>query len=90
MDISFDKRKNKELVARRGISFEQVKVLFCRPHHIEPRGSDYPGQEIAIGYVGRKLWTVVFEDIEDDIGPLRWLVTYWPSEPHEKRKYHGT
>jgi uncharacterized DUF497 family protein len=88
MGISYDPAKNVELTTRRGVGFEEVKLIFLKPHYIEPRGGDYSGQSVAIGRLESKLWTVVFEDIEDDLGPLRWLVTFWPSTPTEKRKYH--
>jgi uncharacterized DUF497 family protein len=89
MDISYDPAKNLELIRRRGISFEEVKAIFLKPHFVDARGGDYPGQSIAIGRHKEKLWTIVFEDIEDDLGSLRWLITFWPSTPQEKRKYHN-
>jgi hypothetical protein len=89
MDISYDPDKDLELRFRRGIGFEQIKSLFLKPHFISSRGKVYPGQFYAVGIVNGKLWTVVFEDIEDDLGPLRWLITFWPSTSLEKRKFHN-
>ena len=89
MEISYDSAKNKELLLRRGIGFEHIKNIFLKPYFVDIRGRDYPGQNYAVGLYKEKLWTVIFEDIEDDLGPLRWLVTFWPSTPNEKRKYHN-
>lgn len=89
MDISYDPAKNRELISRRGVSFEDVKNIFLKPHFIEDRGGSYPGQSLAVGFCKGKLWTIVFEDVEDDLGSLRWLITFWPSTPNEKRKYHN-
>ncbi len=88
MDISYDPAKNLELIRRRGISFEEAKTIFLKPHLITPREGDCQGQSLAIGRHKDKLWTIVFEDLEDDLGSLRWLITFWPSTPQEKRKYH--
>ena len=89
MDISYDPAKNEELIRRRGIGFGEIKNIFLQPYYEEPRGGYYPGQTMAIGYYNRKLWTLIYEEIEDDIGQLRWLVTFWPSTTIEKRKYRN-
>lgn len=87
--ISYDSKKDRELLYRRGVGFEEIKTIFSKPHYVEERGGDYIGQCLAIGIYKRKLWTLIFEDIEDDLGPLRWLITFWPSTPTERRKYHN-
>lgn len=86
MYYSFDAEKDAELKKRRGIGFMDVSKLFERKHLIALKTDD-PEQYFAIGWVKNKLWTVVFEDSEDDLGALRWLVTFWPSTTWEKKLY---
>ena len=62
-----------------------LDALVTRPCRVFPRRSDHRNVRIEVG----NLRTLFFEEIEDDLGPLRWLVTFWPSTPNEKRKYHG-
>ena len=87
MDISFDPEKDDELIGRRGIGFEEVMSLFLSPYYVEPNDTPYEGQWKAVGFVDRKLWTLIYEDLTDDIGPLRWLVTFWPSDKVEQERY---
>ncbi len=86
MYFSFDARKDAELRRRRGIGFMSVAKLFARQHIVALKTDD-PEQFFAIGRVDEQLWTVVFEDSEDDLGALRWLVTFWPSTTREKKLY---
>lgn len=86
MYFSFDEEKDEELRKRRGIGFAEVARLFEQKHLIALKADD-PEQFFAIGWVKNKLWTVVFEDSEDDLGSLRWLVTFWPSTTREKQLY---
>jgi uncharacterized DUF497 family protein len=67
MRFSFDPRKSKRLREnpRRGIGFEEVQELFSKPYWLDRR-SDAPGQFLAVGWVGDRLYSVIFEVREDD------------------------
>jgi uncharacterized DUF497 family protein len=84
----FDLRKSKRLRAnpKRGIGFEEARQLFSRPYWIDQR-SDVPEQYVAIGWVGTKLYSVVFEIREDEEGEYLHLVTLWRSTKEEVRLY---
>lgn len=87
MRFSFDPRKSKRLRAnpRRAIGFEEVQELFSRPYWLEQR-SDVPEQYRAIGWVGGRLYSVIFE-FRDDEGEILHLVTLWKSTTEEIRLY---
>ncbi len=76
MRFDFDLRKSRRLRSnpRRGIGFEEVQELFTRPYWLDQR-SDLPEQYRAIGWVGDKLYSVIFEVREDDDGEIFHLVT---------------
>ena len=84
MRFSFDSRKSRRLRAnpRRGIGFEEAQELFSRPYWLEQR-SDMPEQYRAIGWVGDRLYSVIFEIREDDERELFHLVTLWKSTKEE-------
>lgn len=88
MRFSFDPRKSKRLRAnpRRGIGFEEVQELFDRPYWLDQR-SDVPQQFRAIGWVGDRLYSVIFEVREDDEGEVLHLVTLWRATKEEVRLY---
>jgi len=88
MRFHFDPRKSKRLRAnpRRGIGFEEVQELFFRPYWLEQR-SDVPEQYRAIGRVGDRLYSVIFEVREDEEGEILHLVTLWRSTKEEVRLY---
>ena len=88
MRFSFDSRKSRRLRAnpRRGIGFEEAQELFSRPYWLEQR-SDMPEQYRAIGWVGDRLYSVIFEIREDDEGELFHLVTLWKSTEEEIKLY---
>ncbi len=88
MRFSFDPRKSKRLRAnpRRGIGFEEVQELFSRPYWLDQR-SDAPEQYVAIGWVGGRLYSVIFEVREDEEGEILHLVTLWRSTKEEIRLY---
>jgi uncharacterized DUF497 family protein len=87
MRFDFDPRKSKRLRSnpRRGIGFEEVQELFTRPYWLDRR-SDMPEQYRAIGWVGDKLYSVIFE-VRDDDGEIFHLVTLWRSTREEIRIY---
>ena len=88
MRFRFDRRKSKRLRAnpKRGIGFEEACELFSRPYWLDQR-SDVPEQYIAIGWVGNRLYSVIFEVREDEEGEYLHLVTLWKSTKEEIRLY---
>ncbi len=88
MRFSFDLRKSRRLRAnpKRRIGFEEATQLFSQPHWIDRR-TDLPEQYLAIGWVGDRLYSVVFENREDDEGEILHLVTLWMSTKEEIRLY---
>lgn len=88
MRFSFDVRKSKRLREnpRRGIGFEEAQELFSRPYWLDQR-SDVPEQFLAVGWVGDRLYSVIFEVREDDEGEVLHLVTLWKSTKQEIRLY---
>jgi uncharacterized DUF497 family protein len=88
MRFSFDPRKSRRLRAnpRRGIGFEEAQELFSRPYWLDPR-SDAPQQFRAIGWVGDRLYSLIYEVREDEEGEILHLVTLWRSTKEEVRLY---
>lgn len=88
MRFSFDLRKSKRLREnpRRGIGFEEAQELFSKPYWLDQR-SDVPEQFLAVGWVGDRLYSVIFEVREDDEGEILHLVTLWKSTKEEIRLY---
>jgi len=88
MRFEFDPRKSQVLRnnPRRGIGFEEAQEIFSHPYYLDHR-SDEPEQQRAIGWVGERLYTVIFEIREDDIGEYWHLVTLWRSTKQEQQLY---
>jgi len=88
MRFHFDLRKSQRLREnpRRGIGFEEAQEMFTRPYYQDQR-SDLPEQYRAIGWVGDKLYSLIFEIREDDEGELYHLVTLWKSTREEEELY---
>jgi uncharacterized DUF497 family protein len=88
MRFTFDPRKSEHLKAnpRRGIGFEEAQELFSRPYWLEKR-SDVPEQYRAVGWVGGRLYTVIFEIRNNEEGEIFHLVTLWKSTQEEVRIY---
>jgi uncharacterized DUF497 family protein len=86
--FDFDLRKSQRLREnpRRGIGFEEAVEMFARPYYLDQR-SDVPEQYRAIGWVGDRLFTLIFEVREDDEGELYHLVTLWRSTNEEQKLY---
>jgi uncharacterized DUF497 family protein len=84
MRFSFDPRKSRRLRAnsRRAIGFEEARDLFSRPYWLDRR-SDVPEQFLAVGWVGDRLYSVIFELREDEEGEILHLVTLWKSTRKE-------
>jgi uncharacterized DUF497 family protein len=88
--IHFDIRKSERLRnnAKRGIGFEEAQEIFSRPYYLDQR-SDLPEQYRAIGWVGQRLFTVIFEVREDAEGEFHHLVTLWKSTKEEQKLYEN-
>jgi len=88
MRFTFDPRKSRRLRAnpRRRIGFEEAQELFSGPYWLDQR-SDVPEQYRAIGWVGDRLYSVIFEVREDEQGEILHLVTLWRSTKEEVRLY---
>jgi uncharacterized DUF497 family protein len=84
----FDPRKSKQLRAnpKRGIGFEEAQQIFALPYYLDRR-SDFPSQYRAIGWVGERLYSVIFEVREDKNGEYYHLVTLWKSTAEEQELY---
>ena len=88
MRFDFDKSKSRRLREnpKRGIGFEEAHALFSSPYYLDQR-SDVPEQFRAIGWVGERLYTVIFEMREDEAGEYCHLVTLWRSTREERELY---
>ena len=88
MRFHFDVRKSNRLRAnpKRGIGFEEVQEVFSHPYYLDQR-SDLPEQYRAIGWVGERLYTVVFEMREDKKEEYCHLVTLWKATKEEQQLY---
>ena len=73
-------------VVARGIGFEEAQELFSRPYWLDQR-SDVPEQYVAVGWVGDRMYSVIFEIREDKEGEILHLVTLWRSTKEEVRSY---
>ncbi len=88
MRFHFDLRKSRRLRAnpKRGIGFEEVQEIFSHPYYLDCR-SDLPHQYRAIGWVGARLYSLIFEVREDKEGEYSHLVTLWKSTREERALY---
>jgi len=84
----FDPRKSQRLRAnpRRGIGFEESEEIFSHPYYLDRR-SDLPEQFRPIGWVGERLYTVIFEIRGDQEGEYYHLVTLWKATRQEQQLY---
>jgi uncharacterized DUF497 family protein len=88
MRFKFDKHKS-ELLRRnpaRGIGFEEVQILWESPYYLDQR-SEVPEQWRAIGWVGERLYIVIYEERTDRAGEYLHLVTHWKSTKEERKLY---
>ncbi|HJT25754.1 MAG TPA: BrnT family toxin [bacterium] len=88
MRFKFDKRKSEALRRnpKRGIGFEEAREVWESPYYLDQR-SDVPEQWRAIGWVGTRLFTVIYEERSDREGEYVHLVTLWKSTKEERRLY---
>jgi uncharacterized DUF497 family protein len=90
MRFRFDTRKSGKLRAnpKRGIGFEEAREIFERPYYLDER-LDRPEQYRAIGWVGSRLYSLIFEVREDGEGEYYHLVTLWKATREEQQLYEG-
>lgn len=88
MRFSYDLRKSKRLRAnpKRGIGFEEAQEIFTHPYYLDRR-VDQVEQYRAIGRVGGRLYSLIFEVREDHEGEYWHLVTLWRATRKERELY---
>jgi len=88
MRVRFDPQKSKRLRAepKRGVGFEEARAIFDRPYYLDQR-RDIPEQYRAIGWVGARLYSLIFEPREDEEGEYYHLVTLWKATKQERQLY---
>jgi uncharacterized DUF497 family protein len=86
MRFEFDPHKSERLRRTRGIGFEEAQAMFLQPYFLEVR-NDLPLQHIAIGWVGHRLYSLVFEVREDEEGEFYHQVTLWKATREERELY---
>jgi uncharacterized DUF497 family protein len=63
-------------------------MLWESPYYLDQR-SDFPVQWRAIGWVGERLYTVIYEERTDRVGEYIHLVTLWKSTKEERKLYEN-
>lgn len=88
MRFQFDKRKSHRLRSnrKRGIGFEEAQEIFEHPYYLDQR-VDQPEQNRAIGWVGDRLFSLIFESRHDENGEYLHLVTLWRATKEEQSLY---
>jgi uncharacterized DUF497 family protein len=88
MRFLYDLLKSKALKSNpaRAIGFEEAREIWLRPYYLDQR-SEVPEQWRAIGWVGDRLFTVIYEERKDDLGEYVHLVTLWRSTKEERALY---
>ncbi|MEO7029157.1 MAG: BrnT family toxin [Acidobacteriaceae bacterium] len=88
MRFLFDPRKSEKLRSnpKRGIGFEEAQEIFLHPYY-QDRRFDVPEQHRAIGWVGPRLYSLIFEIREDEEGEFSHLVTLWKATREERGLY---
>lgn len=90
MRFHYDPSKSQRLRAnpKRGIGFEEAEEIFLQPYYLDQR-SDFPEQWRAIGWVGDRLYSLIFEirEDEDKDGEYYHFVTLWKSTKEEQELY---
>jgi len=88
MRFYFDARKSQRLRSnsRRGIGFEEAQEIFSHPYYLDQR-LDAAWQYRAIGWVGQRLYSLIFEIREDEEGEYYHLITLWKATSEERQLY---
>lgn len=72
---------------RRGFSLREVAIGIFSSYYAEYTVEQYPTQSRAVGKHKNKFYTLVFEEVKDELGEYIHLVTYWQSEDFEINYY---
>lgn len=88
MRFRFDPRKSRRLKEnpRRAIGFEEAREIFTHPYYLDQM-MDVPEQYRAIGWVGDRLYSLIFEIRADAEGEYYHLVTLWRATRYEEELY---
>ncbi len=86
MRFKYDKAKSARLKRTRGLGFEEVQAIWSSPYYVDQR-TEVPEQWRAIGWVGGRLYSVIFEEREDTLGEYVHLVTLWRATKAEEQLY---
>jgi hypothetical protein len=88
MRFHFGARKSARLRAnpKRGIGLEEGQEVVSHPYYLDQR-SEVPEQYRAIGWVGERLYTIIFEARRDEDGEYYHLVTLWMATKQEQQLY---
>src|SRR5260221_11837699 len=73
-------------IPKRGIGFEEAQEIFSHPHYLDQR-VDSPQQYRAIGWVGARMYSVIFEIRGDAQGEYFRLVTRWRPTREKRTLY---
>lgn len=88
MRFHFDPLKSRALRKnpKRGIGFEEALEIFKQPYG-QSRCSEMPEQYRAVGWIGNRLYTLIFEPRVDEEGEFYHLVTLWKATREERKLY---
>jgi uncharacterized DUF497 family protein len=86
-EFHWDDDKSELLKKSRGFDLIEVAEAIFERDYVEYVHGAYPEQTRAIGKVGDRMITLVYEMIEDDFGMFARLITYWDASPVEKKIY---
>lgn len=86
MRFKFDRAKSARLRNTRGAGFEEAQAIWTMPYYLDQR-TEAPEQWRAIGWIGARLYSVIFEERKDTIGEYVHLVTLWPATKEEETLY---
>ena len=88
MRFEFDARKSECLRRnrKRGVGFEEVQEIFSHSYYLDER-LDIPLQYRAVGWVGERLYTVIFELRTDETSEYYHLITLWKATSEERHLY---
>jgi uncharacterized DUF497 family protein len=82
----FDQNKRDEVLAARGVDFEEALEIFDTAY-FQDESALYENQSRAIGFSRGQLVTLVIEERDDGPNPYTWIVNAWKSTPAERNKY---
>jgi uncharacterized DUF497 family protein len=71
---------------RRGIGFEEAQEIFERPY-AKAGARRFRSNTVRSGWVGQRLYTLIFEVREDEEGEVYHLVTLWKATREERKLY---